>query len=77
MGRVIIEQMGYNVKTLSYKCKSKERASEIASKLPNVISWTYYGDNDRIMNRKKKPKAPELTVEEQLIKMGLIDRPIL
>lgn len=52
MGRVIIKFKDGHLE--SFKCKSKERAAEIAAKRPNTKEWNYYADNERIPRPKKK-----------------------
>jgi len=75
MGRVIIEQHNTygKVKTLSMKCKSEKRASEIASKLPNVNSWNYYEDNQRIPKQKKK-STPEVRMPDSFEELDMMMR---
>ena len=52
MGRVILK---YNNNRLeSLKCKSMERAKEIARKRPNVTSWSFYADNEYVPEQRKK-----------------------
>jgi hypothetical protein len=46
MGRVILKYKDNRLESL--KCKSKERAEEIARKRPNVIEWNFYADNERV-----------------------------
>lgn len=52
MGRVLIKFKDGHLE--SFKCKSKERASEIANKRPNTLEWNYYENGERIPNSKKK-----------------------
>lgn len=49
MGKVILTYTGG--KKESFKCKSEERAYEIAKKRPNVVQWFYY-------DKTKGQKAP-------------------
>lgn len=51
MGRVILKYKGNRLESL--KCKSKERAEEIAKKRPNVIKWDFYADNERVPSPKR------------------------
>ena len=74
MGRVIIK---FNDGRLeSFKCKSKDRASEIAGKRPKVKEWNYYDDNERIPQPKKKKfeNKPKTLEELEVImrKQGLM-----
>jgi hypothetical protein len=63
MGKVIIKFKDNHLE--SFKCKSKERASEIAGKRPNVIEWNYYNDGERIPKPKKKVvEKMEMTLEQ-------------
>jgi hypothetical protein len=52
MGRVILKHKNNRLESL--KCKSKERADEIAKKRPTVIEWNFYEDNERVPLPKKK-----------------------
>ena len=74
MGRVIIKFSDEHLE--SFKCKSKERASEIAGKRPKVKEWNYYDDNERIPQpKKKKVENRPATLEELEVMMkqqGLI-----
>jgi hypothetical protein len=64
MGRVIIK---FNDEHLeSFKCKSKERAKEIADKRPRVITWTYYETNETIPRPKKKKTEPQPATLKEL-----------
>lgn len=54
MGRVILKYKDNKMESL--KCKSKERAKEIANKRPNVIEWNFYNDNERVPKDKRKNK---------------------
>jgi hypothetical protein len=68
MGRVIIKSKDGRV--ISLKCKSKERAREIAGKRPDTVLWDYYGDNEVIPRPKKKQKpTPEKMSMEQMERM--------
>ena len=68
MGRVILTYKGN--KRESLKCKSKERAEEIAKKRPNVIKWNFYNDNERVpKDKRKEPPMPQSFEElEQMMK---------
>jgi len=52
MGRVILTYK--SGKTESLRCKSKEKAEEIAKKRPNVIKWNFYADNERVPQKKRE-----------------------
>jgi hypothetical protein len=52
MGRVIIKMKDGHLE--SFKCKSKERAAQIASKRPNSKEWNYYSFNERVPVQHKK-----------------------
>ena len=52
MGKVIIKFKDGHLE--SFKCKSKERAAEIAAKRPNTKEWNYYADNERMPRPTKK-----------------------
>jgi hypothetical protein len=57
MGRVILT---YNTgKTESLKCKSKERAAEIARKRPSCVSHVFYDKNDKVKVQKKIDTLPQ------------------
>lgn len=62
MGRVILTYKGG--KRESLKCKSEERASEIAKKRPNVTQWAFYGDNERVPKDKRKEQPMPQSFEE-------------
>lgn len=64
MGRVIIKFKDNHLE--SFKCRSKERAAEIAGKRPNTKEWNYYEDNERIPIQKKKPVQQMPTSFEEL-----------
>ena len=51
---------------VSFKCKSKERASEIAGKRRNVKEWNYYDNNDYIPppTKKRIPNPEPQTLAE-------------
>ncbi len=51
MGRVILTLK--NNQTESLKCKSKDRAKQIAEKRPNVVNWRFYEDNEKVEKPKK------------------------
>jgi uncharacterized protein YcbK (DUF882 family) len=51
MGRVILTLKRNKLESL--KCKSKERAEEIAKKRKDVVSWCYFSDNEKIYPKKK------------------------
>jgi hypothetical protein len=51
VGRVIIKFSDGHLE--SFKCKSREKASQIVAKRPRVADWNYYDDNDRIPQPKK------------------------
>lgn len=78
MGRVLLTvDLGYNRETIqSFKCKNEEAAKKIADKRPNVKSYIYYDDCQRIpQTKKKKIEEMPLTFEELELKMkkqGLI-----
>jgi len=63
MGRVIIKMKDGHLE--SFKCKSKERAAQIAGRRLYAKEWYYYEDNERIPRPKKKgvENKPE-TLEE-------------
>ena len=76
MGRVILK-CKYN-SLISLKCKSKERAEEIAKKRPNVVSFQFYDDNQRIPPPKKNQPKPYMPasfeeLDAMMRKQGLID----
>ena len=52
MGKVIIKFKDNHLE--SFKCKSKERASEIADKRANVSEWNFYENGERIPKPKQK-----------------------
>ncbi len=52
MGRLIIKFKDGHLE--SFKCKSQQRASEVADKRLNVVEWNYYEQNQRIPQPKKK-----------------------
>lgn len=64
MGKVILEYK--NGQLESFKCKSEERAKQIAGKRPSVKKWDYYGAEEVILRRKKKKEVEKLpaTLEE-------------
>jgi len=63
MGKVIIKFSDNHLE--SFKCKSKERASEIAGKRNKVVEYNYYEKNERIPKPKKKVvEKKEMTIEE-------------
>jgi len=63
MGKVIIKFKDGHFE--SFKCKSKERAAEIATKRLNVKEWNYYANNERIPIQKKKViESKPATLEE-------------
>jgi hypothetical protein len=62
MGRVILTYK--SDKTESLKCKSKERAEEIAKKRPNVIKWNFYADNERVPQKKREELPMPQSFEE-------------
>lgn len=62
MGRVILTYK--SGKTESLKCKSKERAEEIAKKRPNVIKWNFYADNERVPQKKREVLPMPQSFEE-------------
>jgi hypothetical protein len=62
MGRVILTYK--SGKTESLKCKSKERAEEIAKKRPNVIKWNFYADNERVPQKKREELPMPQSFEE-------------
>lgn len=64
MGRVIIKFNDGHLE--SFKCKSKEKAAQIAGKRPNAREWNYYEDNERIPIQKKKVQQPMPTSFEEL-----------
>ena len=68
MGRVIIKFSDEHLE--SFKCKSKERASEIAGKRLKVKECNYYDDNERIPQpKKKKVENRPATLEELEVMM--------
>jgi hypothetical protein len=76
MGRVILKCK--DNKLISLKCKSKERAREIAKKRPNVVSYEFYDDNQRIPSPKKNQPEPYIPasfeeLDAMMRKQGLID----
>lgn len=74
MGKVIIKFNDSHLE--SFKCKSKERASEIVKSRIKVEDWTFYHDNERIPQpKKKRVENKETTLQdlERLMKQqGLI-----
>lgn len=63
MGRVIIKYKDGRVESL--KCKSEERAKQVAGKRANVKEWNYYDVNERIPTpKKKKIEKKEMTLED-------------
>jgi hypothetical protein len=62
MGRVILTYK--SGKTESLKCKSKERAEEIAKKRPNVIKWNFYAENERVPQKKREVLPMPQSFEE-------------
>lgn len=70
MGKVIIKLR--SGKLLSFKCKSKERAQEIASNIPMSVGFNFYEKNEKIPQPKKtiREKKPMSFEElEALIKL--------
>lgn len=57
MGRLIITCKDGHLE--SFKCKSKERAEEIANKRPDKKDWNFYERNERILDIRKKTKNIE------------------
>jgi hypothetical protein len=51
MGRVIIKFKDGHLE--SFKCKSKERAEQIAKKRNRVYEWNFYDENERVPKQKK------------------------
>lgn len=51
MGRVIIRFKDGHLE--SFKCKSKERAEQIAKKRNRVSEWNFYDENERVPKQKK------------------------
>jgi hypothetical protein len=64
MGRVIIKMKDGHLE--SFRCKSKERAKQIAGKRPNAKKWNYYEDNECIPIQKKKVEQHIPTSFEEL-----------
>ena len=64
MGKVILEYKNGHLE--SFKCKSKERAEQIANKRPSVKKWDYYGAEEVIPRRKKKKVENIPTTFEEL-----------
>ncbi len=64
MGRVIIKFNDGHLE--SFKCKSKQRASEIAAKRNKVSEWNFYDENERVPNPKKRISQPIHTSLEEL-----------
>jgi hypothetical protein len=62
MGRVILTYK--SGKTESLRCKSKEKAEEIAKKRPNVIKWNFYADNERVPQKKREVLPMPQSFEE-------------
>ena len=76
MGRVILKCKDNSL--ISLKCKSKERAEEIAKKRPNVVSFQFYDDNQRIPPPKKNQPEPYIPasfeeLDVMMRKQGLMD----
>ena len=67
MGKLIIKFKDGHLE--SFKCKSEERASQIAGKRPNVKEWNYYESNQRIPIQKKKQIQQMPTSLEELDKI--------
>lgn len=77
MGRVIIDQYDYhrNVKRISLKCKSEERAFEIQAKLPNVKQWQYFEGSARLANLKRRRTEPQQpSLNDMAVLAGLMTR---
>ena len=74
MGRVILTLKSGRKE--SYKCKSKERAGEIAKKRKDVNSFDFYEDNERVpIPKKKKVNVEPMTfevLEAMMKKQGLL-----
>ena len=76
MGRVILKYKDNRLESL--KCKSKERAEEIALKRPNVIKWDFYADNERVPLPKKASQVEQYIpasfeeLDRMMRKQGLI-----
>lgn len=64
MGKVIIRYKSGKLE--SFKCKSKERAEEIADKRRNTVEWNYYENNERVIIKKKKKQEVSPTSLEEL-----------
>lgn len=75
MGRVILTLK--TGKRESFKCKSKERAEEVAKKRKDVLQWDFYSDNEKIYPKKKinQPYIPASLEEldRMMRKKRLID----
>lgn len=70
MGRVLLYERRGQITSL--KCRSKERAEEIARKRPNVVRYEYYDDRDVIPRahkaRKEHTSIPTMEELERMIK---------
>jgi hypothetical protein len=62
MSRVILTYK--SGKTESLKCKSKERAEEIAKKRPSVVKWDFYAGDERVPQRKREALPMPQSFEE-------------
>lgn len=62
-GRVILKHRDGHLESL--RCRSKERAKQIAEKRPSVIEWNFYEDGQRIPEPKKKE------IEHSAFKQGI------
>jgi hypothetical protein len=75
MGRVILTLKRNKLESL--KCKSKERAEEIAKKRKDVVSWSYFSDNEKIYPKKKihQPYIPASfeELDRMMKRKGLIE----
>ena len=76
MGRVILKYKDNRLESL--KCKSKERAEEIARKRPNVIKWDFYADNEIVPSPKRGSQVEQYIpasfeeLDRMMRKQGLI-----